>query len=87
MENLHKEYIYLDGAWLKENQLLQMARQAGNMVVAEHYLCAYLTNAVLNGNRDAVKNLNAIRKVYNLEPIPFTEDDDIKVPKDMFHLS
>ena len=75
MENYHKDYVFLDGLWLKEEKLLEMARQAGSMAVAEHYLCAYLTNALLNGNREAIKNLNAIRKVYNQKAIPFTEED------------
>ena len=75
MENITKDYVFLDGVWLKQEKLLEMASQAGSMVVAEHYLCAYLTNALLNGNREAIKNLNAIRKVYNQKAIPFTEED------------
>ena len=75
MENITKDYVFLDGVWLKQEKLLEMASQAGSMAVAEHYLCAYLTNALMNGNREAIKNLNAIRKVYNLEAIPFTEED------------
>ena len=75
MENITKDYVFLDGVWLKHEKLLKMASQAGSMVVAEHYLCAYLTNALLNGNREAIKNLNAIRKVYNQKAIPFTEED------------
>ena len=83
MENYHKDYVFLDGLWLKEEKLLEMARQAGSMAVAEHYLCAYLTNAVLNENRDAIKNLNAIRNVYGLSQIPFTDQDgDEGKPKD-----
>ena len=39
MEKLHKEYIYLDGMWLKEEQLLKLAMNVGNYALAEHYLC------------------------------------------------
>lgn len=74
MENLHQEYIYLDGVWLKEEQLILMAKNAGCMTLAEHYLCAYLVNAVLNGNQKAIGTVNEIRRIYNLDAIPETED-------------
>ena len=76
MENISKDYVFLDGVWLKQEKLLEMASQAGSMVMAEHYLCVYLANALLNGNREAIKNLNAIRRVYNLQAIPFTEEEN-----------
>ena len=82
MENISKDYVFLDGVWLKQEKLLEMASQAGSMVMAEHYLCAYLANALLNGNREAIKNLNAIRRVYNLQAIPFTEEENCDSPKD-----
>ena len=82
MENITKDYVFLDGVWLKQEKLLEMASQAGSMVVAEHYLCAYLTNALLNGNREAIKEINAIRKVYHLDAIPYTEEDNCDSPKD-----
>ncbi len=75
MKDLQKEYIYLDGLWLEENQLLKLASRAGSMVVAEHYLCAYLANALLNGNRNAIHNLNLVRTQYKLKPIPLTEEN------------
>ena len=76
MKSNHKELIYLDGLWLKEDQLLKMAGRAGSMAVAEHYLCAYLVNALLNGDRKAIHNVNMIRAEYHLKPIPFTEEDE-----------
>ena len=81
MENLHKEYIYLDGMWLKEEQLLKMASNAGSWNVAEHYLCAYLTNALINGNTEAIKRVNEIRDLYQLDAIPFTNEIEINVNK------
>lgn len=82
MENITKDYVFLDGVWLKQEKLLEMASHAGSMVVAEHYLCAYLTNALLNGNREAIKKLNAVRKVYHLDAIPYTEEENCDCPKD-----
>ena len=79
MENLHKEYIYLDGMWLKEEQLLKMASNAGSWNVAEHYLCAYLTNALINGNTEAIKRVNEIRDLYQLDAIPFTNEIEGKL--------
>ena len=87
MENKHKDLIYLDGLWLPEYQLLKMASRAGSYSVAEHYLCAYLANALLNGNRDAIHNLNLIRQVYHLNPIPFTEDQDGDMPGELLQAS
>ena len=75
MKNYHKELIYLDGLWLEENKLLKLASRAGSLSVAEHYLCAYLVNALLNGNRKAIHNINMIRAEYHLKPIPFTEEN------------
>lgn len=64
MEDFNKDYILLDGILMKEEQLLKLARNAGNMMVAEHYLCAYLMHALLIGKRDAIEKVNAIRVVY-----------------------
>ena len=80
MKKLNENLIFLDGLWLKENQLLKMASHAGSMVLAEHYLCAYLVNALLNGNRNAIHNLNLIRAQYKLKPIQFTEDQQEGMP-------
>ena len=73
MKNLHKEFVYLDGKWLKGEDVLLMAKNAGCMTTAEHYLCAYLMNAVINGNTDAIVQLNEVRANYNLKPIPDTD--------------
>lgn len=60
---------------MEEEKLLKMAKKAGNPSVAEHYMCAYLANAVLTGNSKAIKHLNEIRKLYGCEAIPGTEED------------
>jgi hypothetical protein len=51
MEDYSKDYIYLDGGWLKEDQLIQMAFKCGSWKDAEHYLFAYLANALTEGLR------------------------------------
>ena len=75
MEKLHKEYIYLDGMWLKEEQLLKLAMNVGNFALAEHYLCALLADAVIKGRREAITEVNKVREHYGVTPIPLSEDD------------
>lgn len=75
MEKLHKEYIYLDGMWLKEEQLLKLAMNVGNFALAEHYLCALLADAVVKGRREAITEVNKVREHYGVTPIPLSEDD------------
>ena len=74
MENYHKEYVYLDSLWLKEDKLLQLAFNAGSWDKAEHYLFAYLANAVINGNTKAIEKVNEVRESYGVKPIPYPED-------------
>ena len=75
MEKLHKEYIYLDGMWLKEEQLLKLAMNVGNYALAEHYLCALLADAVIKGRREVITEVNKVREHYGVMPIPLSEDD------------
>jgi hypothetical protein len=75
MEKLHKEYIYLDGMWLKEEQLLKLAMNVGNYALAEHYLCALLADAVIKGRREVITEVNKVREHYGVTPIPLSEDD------------
>jgi hypothetical protein len=75
MEKLHKEYIYLDGMWLKEEQLLKLAMNVGNYALAEHYLCALLADAVIKGRREAITEVNKVREHYGVTAIPLSEDD------------
>ena len=69
------EYIYLDGMWLKEEQLLKLAMNVGNFALAEHYLCALLADAVIKGRREAITEVNKVREHYGVTPIPLSEDD------------
>ena len=69
------EYIYLDGMWLKEEQLLKLAMNVGNFALAEHYLCALLADAVIKGRREAITEVNKVREHYGVTAIPLSEDD------------
>ena len=75
IKNISKDYIYLDGGWLKEDQLLQMAFKCGSWKDAEHYLFAYLANAVINGNQKAIQKVNEVREYYKVDPIPYSENN------------
>jgi len=79
MENLHQNYVYLDGAWLGEDQLLKLAADAGSYGVAEHYMVALLVNAVVTGRRWVLPKVNEVRRRYGVLPIPYINnvaDDD-----------
>ena len=78
MENLHHEYVYLDGTWVNREKLVQMAIHAGSIVAAEHYMCAYLLNAVINGDKGAIGHLNEVRRAYGMRPIPFTGEEETR---------
>ena len=69
------EYIYLDGMWLKEEQLLKLAMNVGNFALAEHYLCALLADAVIKGHRESIVEVNKVREHYGVTAIPLSEDD------------
>ena len=75
MKELHKEYIYLDGMWLKEEQLLKLAMNVGSFALAEHYLCALLADAVIKGRREAIVEVNKVREHYGVRAIPLADDD------------
>ena len=75
MKEKLSEYVYLDGMWLQEQQLLKLAMNVGNFALAEHYLCALLFDAVVKGKRDVVLEVNKIREHYGANPIPLGNED------------
>ena len=75
MKNQNQELVYLDGMWLRKEQLLQLAMNAGHFALAEHYLCALLADAVAKGRREAMAEVNQVREHYGLKAIPLTKDD------------
>ena len=70
MEKDLSEYVFLDGMWLQEKQLLKLAMNVGNFALAEHYLCALLANAVIYGKRDVILKVNEVREFYGVPQIP-----------------
>ena len=76
MNEISKEYVWLDSVWLPEDKLLQMAYNVGSYPVAEHYLNALLANALLNGRREAIEKVNEVRKAYGVKPIPVSDTEE-----------
>ena len=70
-----KDYVYLDTMWLQEKQLLKLAMNVGSFQLAEHYLCAYLFDAVAKGKREALLEVNKVREHYGVAPIPLSQED------------
>jgi len=70
-----KDYVYLDGMWLQEKQLLKLAMNVGSYQMAEHYLCALLFDAVSKGKREVLPEVNKVREHYGVSPIPLSEED------------
>ena len=75
MEKELSEYIFLDGMWLQEKQLLKLAMNVGNFALAEHYLCALLADAVIKGRREVIVEVNKVREHYGVNAIPLGKDD------------
>lgn len=75
MTNNFGEYIYFDGMWLQEKQLLKLAMNVGNYAQAEHYLFALLADAVVKGKREAILEVNKVRVHYGVNAIPLSDDD------------
>ena len=75
MKTISNEYIYLDGMWLRREQLIQLALNAGRFDVAEHYLCALLADAVVSGRREAIVEVNEVREHYGVKAIPLADGE------------
>ena len=65
-----RDYVYLDGVYFKEEQILKMATNAGSFSVAEHYLFALLAHGVINGKREVIDMVNEVREFYGVPKIP-----------------
>ena len=69
-----RDYVYLDGVYFKEEQILKMATNAGSFSVAEHYLCAYLAHALMYGKTDIINKVNDVREMYHVPTIPLPDN-------------
>jgi hypothetical protein len=70
MKEQNKELLYLDGMWLKEEQLLKLAMGVGNYAQAEHYLFALLAHGVVYGKQELMEKVNEVREFYGVPKIP-----------------
>ena len=75
MNEQNKELLYLDGMWLRQEHLLNLAMGVGNYALAEHYLFALLADAVIKGRREAIVEVNKVREYYGVRAIPLADDD------------
>ena len=66
MNEQNKELLYLDGMWLRQEHLLNLAMGVGNYALAEHYLFALLADAVIKGRREAIVEVNKVREHYGV---------------------
>lgn len=63
-----RKYVYIDGTYIEENRVIEMAKMAGSLSVAEHYLCPLLYHALIHKKQYLAEKANEIRKFYNLQP-------------------
>ncbi len=74
MNNLINDFVYLDGQFLREEQIVKLALNADTYVHAEHYLFALLTYGVINGKRKVINEVNKVREHFNVKQIPVNDD-------------
>lgn len=67
------EYVCLDGVYVREEQVVKMALNAGSFAVAEHYLCALLAHGLLYGKTEITDKVNEVREQYQV--LPFAKPD------------
>ena len=73
------QYIWHDGATIREDLLVSMAMKSGSMTVAEHNILSLYRQVLIdNGLGEYVKIENDIRSHYNAEPVPMPDIDSAK---------
>ena len=76
------QYIWHDGATIREDLLVSMAMKSGSMTVAEHNILSLYRQVLIdNGLGEYVKIENDIRSHYNAELVPAPEADGAKAPR------
>ena len=75
------EYVCLDGVYVKEDQVVKMAGNAGSFAVAEHYLCALLAHGLMYGKKEIIDRVNEVRGQYQV--LPFAKPED-QGPRDEY---
>ena len=78
-ENEEVQYIWHDGATIKEDLLVTMAMRAGSMTIAEHNILSLYRHILIeNGLDEYVKIENDVRCHYNAETVPMPDAKTIK---------
>ena len=75
------EYVCLDGVYVREEQVVKMAKNAGSFTVAEHYLCALLAHGLMYGKTEIINNVNEVRELYQV--LPFAKPEN-QGPRDEY---
>ena len=75
------EYVCLDGVYVREEQVVKMAMNAGSFAVAEHYLCALLAHGLMYGKTDIINKVNEVREQYQV--LPFAKPEN-QGPRDEY---
>ena len=75
------EYVCLDGVYVREEQVVKMAMNAGSFAVAEHYLCVLLAHGLMYGKTDIVDMVNEVREQYQV--LPFAKPEN-QGPRDEY---
>jgi hypothetical protein len=74
--NEEVQYIWHDGATIPENLLINMAKNAGSYVVAEHCLISYYRHILAqHGLGDYINKENEVRSHYNVANAPMPKVD------------
>ena len=73
------QYIWHDGATIKEDLLVTMAKRAGSMTIAEHNILSLYRHILIeNGLGEYVKIENEVRCHYNAEAVPMPDGVEAK---------
>ena len=69
------QYIWHDGATIREDLLVTMAKRSGSMTIAEHNILSLYRHILIeNGLGEYVKIENEVRCHYNAEAVPMPDD-------------
>lgn len=76
-----EEYVWHDGVRIREDQIVSMAKNAGSLVLAEHYMCSLLVHGVCCGRSNYLNKVNEVRAFYGAATIPVPQyEDSVQLP-------
>lgn len=71
-----KQYVWHDGVRISDEQLVNLAKNAGCYALAEHYLLSLLANGTMYGLTYYINKVNEVREHYGVMPIPTPKQED-----------